>query len=378
VGETDYVRGTDKSELEQCVKAALAACADAGVEPSALDGLVLPGLGPRVEDLVNALGIRDLRWSGRVEMGGASSVAALGLAAAALETGRASRVVIATSWNAYSGARVGAGGESLLREHARLFPSPLLRTEIEHPQGLLVPMQYYSIHATRWMHEYDVDPEGMAVVALTMRQHAQLNSRAYMRGREMSREDYLGSPLVCSPLRLFDCCLETDGGAAVVLCARDHDIGPRSVVVLSATEGHPDSPDDVVSRADPLQMGITKAAPRAFEAAGVGPEDVDVAELYDCFTFIVLRQLEEIGFCARGDSTRFVLEDGIGLGGRLPVNTHGGLLSQAHVSGMNHLVEGVRQLRGEAGSAQVPNARIAIVTGYGDFGDGSMAVLGRG
>jgi acetyl-CoA acetyltransferase len=147
------------------------------------------------------------------------------------------------------------------------------------------------------------------------------------------------------------------------------------VRIAAVAEAHPDEPDDVVSRSDILDIGLTKAAPRAFAEAGVGPKDLDFANLYDCFTYTVLRQLEELGFCPRGESPRFVREVGIGIEGQMPVNPNGGTMSEAHMLGMNNVLEAVRQIRGDAGPTQIERPRWGIATGFGDFGDGSVVVL---
>lgn len=151
----------------------------------------------------------------------------------------------------------------------------------------------------------------------------------------------------------------------------------RPVYIGGVAEGHPDSPSAITQRPELTRLGIAKAAPVAFEMAGVTHDDIDVAEVYDCFTYIVICQLEDMGFCKKGEGGDFVSNGRIALNGDLPINTHGGLLSEAHIAGMNHIVELVRQLRGDCGERQVKDAEVGLVTGFGDLGDGSIAVMHR-
>jgi acetyl-CoA acetyltransferase len=373
IGETRYVRapGSDKTPVRLQMEAALAAIADAGLSPRDIDGLIPFAIPPLVaEDFVTNFGITDLHFSALTPMGGASATAALQCAAAVIASGVCRHVLLSLGRNGYSGTRI----------TSRIAQMPQFRVvgEFEVPSGVVAPAQFYAPMARRHMELYGTTSRQLGEIAVTMRQHALLNGNAVMK-EPMTIEEHQASRLISDPLRMFDCSLESDGAACVVVSAVDHvqDMPRRAVYLSGVGEGHPESPSAVSQRSDLLAFGTANAARRAFEMAGVTPADIDVAEIYDCFTFIVLRQLEELGFCKTGEGGAFVENGGIALAGRLPVNTHGGLLSQAHVGGMNHIVELVRQLRGEAGRAQVPGAQVGLVTGFGDMCDGSVAIMRR-
>jgi acetyl-CoA acetyltransferase len=377
IGETAYVRkpGSGVSQLALQLQAATRAIADAGLTPRQIDGVLpFPNLGT-AEAFAANLGIETLRFAATLHMGGAAPVAALQHAAMAVDAGIADYVLIPAGWNGYSGSRV---RETVALDAASL-PGGTIARDYYLPFGLVAPPQWYALMARRHMHEFGTTPAQLGAIAIAMRKHAQLNPNAVMRGQPLTLEEYLASPMITAPYRLLDCCLETDGAAAVIVtsAARARDLAAPPVYISGVAAAQPYPADEFTNRTDFFTTGLTLAAPRAFAMAGATPPDVDFAEIYDCFTFEVLQQLEEAGFCGRGEGGAFVSGGRIELGGALPINTHGGLLSEAHVLGMNHLVEAVRQLRGTAGARQVPNARLGVVTGWGDFGDGSIAILRR-
>ena len=372
VGDTSYSRNSGKSVVALHMEASLKAIADAGLSPKDIDGVIpYAPSGVVAEDFVTNFGIPDLRFSAMTPLGGASCIAAVQCAIGAISAGICAHVLIPLGRNGASESRIGS--------RVRQMPQFRVVSEFEMPQGAIAPAQLYAPMARRHMELYGTTSRQLGEIAVATRRHAALNGNAMMTA-PITLEDHQRSRMIADPLRLLDCSLESDGAAAVVVSAaeRARDMRTPPVYVMGVAEGHPDSPSVISQRSDLTTLGTAKAAPRAFAMAGVGPGDIDVAEIYDCFTYIVLCQLEDLGFCRKGEGGAFVEGGGTALGGRLPVNTHGGLLSQAHMAGMNHIVELVRQLRGEAGAAQVPDAEIGLVTGYGDMGDGSVAVMRRG
>lgn len=372
IGETLYCKRAEKGVVGLQLEASLAAIRDAGLEPKDIDGVIPIGLVTAIaEDFIDNFGIPDLRFSALIPHGGASPAMALQAATLAVAGGVCNHVLIAFGRNV-SAASAKAG--------ARIHQMPQFHyvTEFELATGMAAPAQIYAPMARRHMELYGTTVEHFGEIAVAMREHAMRNDNALMR-KPMTLDDHRNSRMIADPFRLFDCSLESDGGAAVVVssAARARDLKQRPVYISGVATGHPDSPASITQRPDIAALGLGKAAPRAFQMAGVSHNDIDVAEVYDCFTYAVLRQFEEMGFCARGEGGPFVADGRLRPGGALPTNTHGGLLSQAHVWGMNHIVELVRQLRGEAGRAQVPDAEVGLVTGYGDMGDGGIAIMHR-
>lgn len=373
IGETAYMRGSSKSAFELQIEASLAAINDAGIHPSDIDGVIPIGIVSGIaEDFVDNFGIRDLRYSALIPHGGASPVMALQAAATVLATGVCRHVLITFGRNVSAGSN---------KAGARIHNMPQFHyvTEFEHPLGNSAPAQIYAPMARRHMELYGTTVEHFGAVAVACREHALLNGNAIM-SKPITLEDHRNSRMIADPFRLLDCSLESDGGAAVVVSAADvaADCRHRRVFISGVAVGHPDSPASITQRPDMTSLGIGKAAPRAFTMAGVTPADIQVAEIYDCFTYAVIRQIEDMGFCEKGEGGPFVADGRLHLGGALPTNTHGGLLSQAHVWGLNHIVELVRQLRGDGGRAQVAGAELGLVTGYGDLGDGALAIMRRG
>jgi acetyl-CoA acetyltransferase len=372
IGETAYSRGSGKSVLALQLEASLKAIEDAGLSPKDIDGIVPYSNSTVVaEDFITNFGIEDLRFSATTPLGGASCVAGIQSALLAVSSGLCNHVLLPIGRNGSSAGRIGT--------RVQQMPQFKVVGEHEMPVGAIAPAQLYAPMARRHMELYGTTSRQLGEIAVSTRTNACLNGNAMM-SKPITIEDHQASRMISDPLRLLDCSLESDGGAAIVVSAteRAKDLRNRPVIVMGIAEGHPDSPSVITQRPDLTRLGIAKAAPKAFKMAGVTPNDIHVAEIYDCFTYIVMCQLEDMGFCKKGEGGPFVESGAIRLGGKLPVNTHGGLLSQAHMVGMNHVVELVRQLRGNGGKAQVKGAEVGLVTGYGDMGDGSIAILRRG
>ncbi|KUN24401.1 lipid-transfer protein [Streptomyces antibioticus] len=355
IGATEFSKESGRSELKLAAEAVRAALDDAGLTPADVDGMVTFTMDTSPEITVaQACGIGELSFFSRVHYGGGAACATVQQAALAVATGVAEVVVCYRAFNERSGRRFGSG----VQHREPSAEGVALGWSL--PFGLLTPASWVAMAAQRYLHTYGLTPEAFGQVAVTARRHAATNPAAYFHGRPITLADHAASRWIVEPLRLLDCCQETDGGQALVVTSleRARDLPNPPAVVAAAAQGAGRAQEQMTSfYRDDLtglpEMGVV--ARQLWRTSGLTPADIDVGILYDHFTPFVLMQLEEFGFCGKGEAAEFVAE------GRLPLNTHGGQLGEAYLHGMNGMAEAVRQIRGTAVNP-IPSARRVLVT----------------
>jgi len=396
VGESKYTRWGkigDVTEHALACQVIQRAVEDAGLDMDDVDGFASFAEDRNEAVFIAAeLGLPALRFANMVWMpGGGGGCAAISNAAMAVETGQAEVVVVYRSLCQGQFFRFGQAGRAA---SAPPDPEPptvqqanslmLASMGFAMPYGLLMAAAAYALPTRRHMHLYGTTHEQLGRLAVTFREHASRNPRAVMGERPMTMDDYMASPMIADPHRLFDCCLESDGACAVVVTTeeRARDLPKGRVEILASEQGAPKGyafgPFTNANVADEIYAtgGCEEMAGRLWGKAGVGPGDVDVAQIYDHFTGCVLMQIEDYGFCKRGEGGPFIESGALSWhGGSMPANTHGGSLSEAYIHGLNHVVEGVRALRGDS-TSPVEGAELCLVTS-GACVASSAALLAR-
>ncbi|MFI8296882.1 lipid-transfer protein [Streptomyces nigra] len=371
IGATEFSKDSGRSELRLAVEAVRAALDDAGLTPGDVDGLVTFTMDTSPEITVaQACGMGDLSFFSRVHYGGGAACATVLQAALAVAAGVAEVVVCYRAFNERSGRRFGAG----VQHREPSAEGAALGWAL--PFGLLTPASWVAMAAQRYLHRYGLTPEAFGHVAVVDRRYAASNPAAHFYGRPITLADHAASRWIVEPLRLLDCCQETDGGQALVVTSveRARDLPHPPAVVAAAAQGAGRGQEQMTSFYRDDLTGLPETgvvARRLWRTAGLGPGDIDVGILYDHFTPFVLMQLEEFGFCGRGEAADFVAEE------RLPLNTHGGQLGEAYLHGMNGIAEGVRQVRGSAVN-QVPGASRVLVTAGTGVPTSGLVLTGDG
>jgi acetyl-CoA acetyltransferase len=368
IGCTEITRRSGVPVGVLAARAVRAAVADAGMELSDVDAIIDYQVGDSIPAvaLARSLGIREFGWVEDIWGGGQHTASILGHAAMLVDSGAAEVVVVYRALNGRSGKRMGQTSVGLSDE-----------ASYYGRYGLAGPAQLFALSAQHFLHHRGMGSRDLAAVAIQMRAHAVDNPGALMR-EPIDEAAYDASPFVAEPLRRLDLCQETDAACALVVTHRDRaGDGPRPAVAIRAVVRGGGAGASSPDRAADLSALFTRfLAPRLWDASGMSKGDLSVAQLYDAYTWVVLAQLEDLGFAGRGESGELVRSGGITRGGTIPVNPNGGLLSEGYVHGLNNAVEAVRQLRHEAGDRQIPDATVALVNGFsGSFG--SMAILER-
>ncbi|MGW2382177.1 lipid-transfer protein [Streptomyces sp. NPDC001658] len=359
IGATEFSKDSGRSELRLAAEAVRAALDDAGLRPDDVDGMVTFTMDTSPEITVaQACGMGELSFFSRVHYGGGAACATVQQAALAIAAGVAEVVVCYRAFNERSGRRFGSG----VQHREPSAEGVALGWSL--PFGLLTPASWVAMAAQRYLYTYGLTPEAFGHVAVTDRGHAATNPAAYFHGRPITLADHAASRWIVEPLRLLDCCQETDGGQALVVTSveRARDLPHPPAVLAAAAQGAGRGQEQMTSFYRDDLTGLPEMAVVArqlWRTSGLTPADIDVGILYDHFTPFVLMQLEEFGFCGKGEAADFVQR------AELPLNTHGGQLGEAYLHGMNGMAEGVRQLRDTAAN-QIPGAeRILVTAGTG-------------
>ncbi|MGL4306975.1 MAG: lipid-transfer protein [Mycobacteriaceae bacterium] len=362
IGATEFSKDSGRTELRLAAECVLKALADAGLTAADVDGLVTFTMDNNSEIAVaRELGVAELSFFSRINFGGGAACATVQQAAMAVATGMAEVVVCYRAFNERSGHRFGQVAPGL----TQVATSNGIDAGWSYPHGLSTPAGFVAMIAQRYMHEYGVSSTDFGAVAVASRKHAATNPKAWFYEKPITIEQHQESRWVTEPLHLLDCCQESDGGVALVITSaqRARELPHTPALIAAAAQGSGSDQYVMTSyyreRLGLEEMGIVGR--QLWRQSGLGPTDMQMGILYDHFTPFVLLQLEELGFCAPGEAKDFIANGAIEIGGKFPINTHGGQLGEAYIHGMNGIAEGVRQIRGTSVN-QVPKVDALVVT----------------
>ena len=367
LGATEFSKNSGRTELRLAMEATLAALADAGIDPSEVEGFSSYTMDKVPEyEIARLLGAKNVKFFSQIPHGGGAACAPVMHAAMAVATGVAKTVVVFRAMNERSWYRFGTGSYG--------FGNTPIFENVNYgwymPHGFHTPAAWVAMFARRYMHTYGVTSEDFGRVAVAVRDFAATNPAAFFYGKPITLADHQASKWIAEPLHLLDCCQESDGAVAMVITSseRARDLKQKPVIVKAASQGIADGQQSMTSFYRDDITGLPEMAVVANELyaqSGLTPEDFQTAVIYDHFTPFVMTQLEEFGFCKRGEAKDFVRAGMHARGGKLPINTHGGQLGEAYIHGMNGVAEAVRQVRGTAANqvADVHNVLITAGTG---------------
>ena len=365
IGQTEFSKNSGRSELQLACEAVNAAIVDAGIEPGEVDGMTTFTLDATDEiEIARAVGLGELTFFSRTPHGGGAAVGIVHQAAMAVATGSATCVVCYRALNGRSGQRYSEGVSG------DIITSDLIHWSWYMPFGLMTPASWVAMATQRYMHETGCKSTDLANVSISTRKHAVNNPNAFFHGRELTLEEHQSSRMIVDPLRLFDCCQETDGGCACIVTTpeRARDLAQPGALIRGVAQAAGAEQEVMTSfyRPDIARIiEMDRVAEQVYAISGLGPKDLEAAVIYDAFSSIVLWQLESFGLCERGEAKDFIKDGALELGGRLPTNTHGGQLSEAYIHGMNGVNEGVRLIRGTSCNQPEKNDCVLVTAGVG-------------